>query len=402
MIDLIIRHWIKDYQNINDKKVRESYIVLSGIVGILCNLLLFGGKLAAGLISNSIAVISDAFNNLTDMGSSLVSILGAKLSGSPPDQEHPFGHGRFEYIASLVIAFIIFGVGFELLRDSYDQLRNPAKVIFSYVTLAILGASVLVKMWMFSYNLYISKKIKSSINKGTAYDSLNDSIATGVVILSMILGRFWEFPIDGLAGMFVSLFIIYAGFDIARDTVNLLVGSAPDPEVAARINEIVRNGKHVIGTHELEIHDYGPNRVMASIHAEVPDDVNIVAVHSSIDTLENLISQELGIEIVVHMDPISTDIHKIDTVWAQVSVCLSDMEPKVRIENFRIAQGENKVIVIFDLEIPGPIPESEYLQVTRQVRQRIESGCLNYEVVINKVGRDIRSKEVNGLNLYNR
>ena len=402
MIDLIIRRWIKDYQNVNDKKVRESYIVLSGIVGILCNLLLFGGKLTAGLISNSIAVISDAFNNLTDTGSSLVSILGAKLSSSPPDQEHPFGHGRIEYIASLVIAFIIFGVGFELLQNSYDQWRNPEKVIFSYVTLAILGASVLVKMWMFSYNLYISKKIQSTINKGTAYDSLNDSLATGAVIISMILGRFWDFPIDGLAGMAISLFIIYAGFDIARDTVNLLLGSAPDPKVAARINEIVRNGRHVIGAHELEIHDYGPNRVMASIHAEVPDDVNIVEIHSSIDTLENLISQELGIEIVVHMDPISTDIHKIDTAWAQVSFCLSDMDPEVRIENFRIAQGDNKVIVIFDLEIPAPIPESEYLQITRQVRQRIESGCLNYEVVINKVGRDIRSKEVNGLNLYNR
>ncbi len=402
MIDLIIRRWIKDYQNTNDRKVRESYIVLSGIVGILCNLLLFGVKLTAGLVSNSIAVISDAFNNLTDMGSSLVSILGAKLSSSPPDQEHPFGHGRIEYIASLVIAFIIFGVGFELLRNSYHQLRNPEKVIFSHVTLAILVASVLVKLWMFSYNLYLSKKIKSSINKGTAYDSLNDSIATGVVILSMILGRLWDFPIDGLAGMAVSLFIIYAGFDIARDTVNLLLGSAPDPEVAARINEIVKNGRHVIGTHELEIHDYGPNRVLASIHAEVPDHVNIVEVHSSIDTLENQINQELGIEIVVHMDPISTDNHKIDTAWAQVSVCLNDMERDVRLENFRIAQGENKVIVIFDLEILGPIPESEYLHLTRQVRQRIEAGGLNYEVVIDKVGRCKQIKEVNGLNLFNR
>lgn len=402
MIDLIIRRWIKDHQNINNKDVRESYIVLSGIVGILCNLLLFGGKMAAGLISNSIAVISDAFNNLTDMGSSLVSILGAKLSSSPPDQEHPFGHGRIEYIASLVIAFIIFGVGFELLRNSYEQLKNPEKVIFSYVTLGILGASVLVKLWMFSYNLYISKKIKSTINKGTAYDSLNDSIATGVVILSMILGRFWDFPIDGLAGMAISLFIIYAGFDVARDTVNLLLGSAPDPEVAARINQIVRNGRHVMGTHELEVHDYGPNRVMASIHAEVPDYVDIVEAHSSIDALENQISQELGIEIVVHMDPITTDNHKIAQAWAQVSICLSGMEEEVRLENFRIAQGENKVIVIFDLEILGPIPKSEYLQLASQVRQRIESAGLNFEVVINQVGRDIPNKEANGLNIYNR
>lgn len=397
MIDLIIRGWIRDYQNITDKKVRESYIVLSGIVGILCNLVLFGAKLAVGLISNSIAVISDAFNNLTDMGSSLVSILGAKLSGGPPDEEHPHGHGRFEYIASLVIAFIIFGVGFELLRDSYDQLVHPGEVIFSYVTLAILGLAVLVKLWMFSYNLYISRKIKSSINKGTAYDSLMDSFATSLVIVSMLIGQRWNFPIDGLAGMVISLFILYAGFDVARDTVDLLLGSAPDPEVAARITQIVSGGQHVIGSHDLEIHDYGPNRMVASIHAEVPDDRNIVEVHAAIDTLENQVSQELGIDIVIHMDPISTDCDKIAGVWAEVQSCLSDFDQPVRIQNFRIAQGENKIIVIFDLEIMGPAAEKEYPRISGRVRDRIEAHCPNYDVVINKVGKDIRVKEVYGV-----
>lgn len=397
MINLIIRHWIKDYENVNDKKVRESYIVLSGVVGIICNLFLFSTKLAVGLISNSIAVISDAFNNLTDMGSSLVSILGAKLSGGPPDEEHPHGHGRFEYIASLVIAFIIFGVGFELLRDSYDQMRNPEKVIFSNVTVAILGLSVMIKLWMFSYNLYIARKIKSSINKGTAYDSFNDSIATSFVIVSMFVGRFWDFPIDGLAGMVISLFILYAGFDIARDTVNLLLGSAPDPEVAARINQIVSAGKHVVGTHDLEIHDYGPNRVVASIHAEVPDDKNIVEVHSSIDTLESQIVRELGIDIVIHMDPISTDTSKISRVRSEVQACISDLDQEIRIQNFRIAQGEDKIIVIFDLEILASIPESAYLKVARMVRERIETHCVHHDVVINKVGKDIRNKTANGI-----
>ncbi len=397
MTNLIIRHWIKDYENVNDKKVRESYMVVSGVVGIICNLFLFSSKLAVGLISNSIAVISDAFNNLTDMGSSLVSILGAKLSGSPPDEEHPHGHGRFEYIASLVIAFIIFGVGFELLRDSYDQMKNPEKVIFSYVTVAILGLSVMIKLWMFSYNIYIARKIKSSINKGVAYDSLNDSIATTFVIVSMMVGRFWDFPIDGLAGMAISLFILYAGFDIARDTVNLLLGSAPDPEVAARINQIVSAGKHVVGTHDLEIHDYGPNRVVASIHAEVPDDKNIVEVHSSIDTLESQIILELGIDIVIHMDPISTDTNKITRVRSEVDACISDLVQELRIQNFRIAQGEDKIIVIFDLEILASIPESAYPKMARVVRERIETHCLRHEVVINKVGRDIRPKAVNGM-----
>ncbi len=395
MIKFIIRHWVMDYENVIDKKVRESYIILSGIIGICCNALLFAAKLSAGLLVNSIAIISDAFNNLTDMGSSLVAILGAKLSTKPPDEEHPYGHGRFEYLASLVIALIIFGVGIELLRDSFNKLIHPEKVIFSYTVLIILGLSVLVKLWMFSYNLYIARKIKSGINRGTAYDSLNDSIATSLVLVTMVLGRFVDFPMDGLVGMAISLFILYAGFDIARDTVSLLLGSAPDPVVAARITEIVSAGKHVVGTHDLELHDYGPNRVMASIHAEVPDYMNIVEVHSSIDTLEHRIADELGIDIVVHMDPISTDDYVIAKAKAEIEACIEDMTKDIAIRNFRIAQAENKVIVIFDLEILRAIPEIQYIRVARQVREKIESGCTSYEVVINKVGRNIAVKNQN-------
>lgn len=397
MINFIIQHFISDYENINDKKVRESYIILSGIIGICCNLVLFAAKLSAGLFVNSIAIISDAFNNLTDMGSSLVSILGAKLSTKPPDDEHPYGHGRFEYLASLVIALIIFGVGLELLRDSFNKLIHPEAVIFSYAALVILGVSVLIKLWMFSYNLYIAKKIRSAINKGTAYDSLNDSIATSVVLATMILGRFVDFPLDGLAGIAISLFILYAGFDVARDTVSLLLGSAPDPEIAARITEIVSSGKHVVGTHDLEVHDYGPNRVLASIHAEVPDYMNIVEVHSSIDTLENRITEELGIDIVIHMDPISTDNNRITTVRADIDDCIRDMAKDIGIRNFRIAQAENKIIVIFDLEILAAIPESQYIKVARQVREKIALTCSSYEVVINKVGKNITIKYQNPL-----
>jgi cation diffusion facilitator family transporter len=395
LIKLIIRKWIKDHENVTDKRVREAYVVLSGTVGMLCNLLLFVTKLSVGLLINSIAVISDAFNNLTDMGSSLVSVLSAKLSNRPPDEGHPHGHGRFEYIGSLVVAFIIFSVGYQLLLNSYNKFINPEKVTFSSVTLVILILSVLVKLWMFSYNLFIAKKIKSSINKATAYDSINDSIATSLVIVAIVIGTFTDFPVDGAAGVVISLLILYSGFDIARDTVSLLLGSAPDPEVVERINQIVKSGKHVIGIHELEIHDYGPGRISASIHVEVPDYLNIVEGHASIDVLENQIVEELGIDMIVHMDPISTNINKIEKVKKDVNACVAEAGIKIEILNFRIAQAEKKVIVIFDVEVAAGIPESKYGQIKKIIREKIEEKYEGYEVVINRVNRSNGQMEAN-------
>ena len=385
MIKLIIRKWIKDYENVNDKNVREAYVVLSGVVGIICNLLLFVTKLSIGLLINSIAVISDAFNNITDVGSSLVSILTAKLANRPPDEAHPYGHGRFEYIGSLCVAFIIFSVGYQLMLNSYDKLIHPEKITFSTLTIIILILSVLVKLWMFSYNMYIAKKIKSSINKATAFDSINDSIATSLVIAAMIIGAFTDLPVDGVAGILISLLILYSGFDIARDTVNLLLGSAAEPKVADRINQIIRAGKHVIGTHELEIHDYGPGRKIASIHAEVPDYLNIVEGHSSIDELEQQIAEEFGMDIIVHMDPISTDIEKVEKVKRDIIACISEAEMGIKILNFRIAQAEKGIIVIFDLEVSSEIPESEYGKIKKTIREKIEETCDSYRVVINRV-----------------
>lgn len=388
MIKLIIKRWIKDYEKVNDRVVREAYGVLSGTLGILCNLLLFAAKLAVGVVINSIAVISDAFNNLTDLGSSVVAILGAKLSNRPPDEDHPYGHGRYEYIASLVVAFIIFSVGLELLLSSYDKVIHPEKVTFNAITMVVLIASVLIKLWMFSYNLYIARQIKSSVNKGIAYDSLNDSIATGLVIVSMIVGTFVDVPIDGLAGIAISLLILYAGFSVARDTVSLLLGSAPDPELVENINRIVLAGKHVIGTHDLEVHDYGPSRVMASIHVEVPDYLNIVEVHSSIDTLEEQLIEELGLNVTIHMDPISTDEQKIERVRHDVLDCLDEDDRGIYIKNFRIAQAENKINVIFDLELAPEMNESDYARIKKSIREDIEDKYSSYQVVINKISQN--------------
>lgn len=307
MIKLIIRKFIRNYQDVNDKSVREAYGVLSGILGIICNMSLFALKLLIGLSINSIAVITDAFNNFTDLGSSLISIIGAKLSNRPPDDEHPYGHGRFEYVGALIVSFIIFSVGFNLLKNAFDKIIHPEKVLLNPVSMVILALSVLVKVWMFSYNRYIGKTINSSINRATAYDSLSDVVGTSAVIIATVLGTFVNFPIDGILGVVISLLILYTAFSIAKDTINLILGSTPDPELIKSVNTIVSGGKYVMGTHDLDMHDYGPGRVMASIHAEVPCNINIVEAHSVIDELEEKIEKELGIKIVIHMDPISSE-----------------------------------------------------------------------------------------------
>lgn len=304
MIKIIIRTFIKNHNDISNKQVRESYGILSGILGIMCNLFLFIIKLTIGFYINSIAVISDAFNNLSDLGSSLITIISAKMSNRPADNEHPYGHGRIEYISSLILAFIIFSVGMQLFKTSFSKILSPEKVLYNPLVIIILIISVLVKLWMFSYNNYISKIINSSINKATAYDSLSDAVATSALIVTTFIGKWTELPIDGVAGLIISLLILYTGFSIAKDTVNLLLGSSPDPELVNEINTMILEGKYIIGTHDLNVHDYGPGRIIASIHAEVPDDISIVDIHDVIDDLEKKILDELGVNLVIHMDPI--------------------------------------------------------------------------------------------------
>ena len=304
MIRLIIKKFIKDSENINDKDVREAYGVLSGVLGIICNMLLFTIKLILGFAINSIAVISDAFNNLSDLGTSIITIFGAKLSNRPPDKEHPHGHGRYEYIATLVVSFVIFAVGLKLLGSSFDKILTPQKVTFNIVSMIILSISVLLKVWMFSYNRYIAKLINSSVNRAAASDSLNDVYATAGVIIGTLLGSFVTFPVDGVMGLIISGLIMYTGFNTAKDSVNLLLGALPDPQVIERINELVLSGKNIKGAHDLKVHDYGPGRITASIHAEVSDDANIIDIHSEIDNIELKVKEELGIDMVIHMDPV--------------------------------------------------------------------------------------------------
>lgn len=385
MIKLLIKKFIKDYENTNDKFVRESYGVLSGVVGILCNIFLFILKLSIGLFINSIAVISDAFNNLTDLGSSLIAIIGAKMSNKPPDPEHPHGHGRFEYISSLAVSFIIFFVGLQLFGTSFKKILQPEKVLFSPLSIVILTLSISIKLWMYSYNRYIGKAINSSINKATAQDSLNDVIATSAVIITTVIGNFIDFSIDGIVGVVISLIILYSGFEIAKDTINLLLGSSPDPELVNTIEALVSEGKHIIGTHDLKVHDYGPGRVVASIHAEVPDKSNIVEIHSVIDELEEKIARELGINMVIHMDPISTDIHRINEIHTDITHILQGINETFRADHLRIADGEARTNIIFDLVVPSNISSAEHDSIIALVSEQIGQLNGNFHTVVNIV-----------------
>jgi cation diffusion facilitator family transporter len=304
MIKILIKWFVKNPKDTSNAKVRESYGTLAGIVGGICNFLLFGLKLAVGLIINSISVISDAFNNLSDLASSIIAVVGAKLSNKAPDKNHPHGHGRSEYIATLIVSGIIFVVGIELLKISVDRIINPEIVLFSIPLLIVLSISILVKVWMYSYNRYIGKKINSKVNTAVAMDSLSDIVVTTVIILGIVAGNFIDFPIDGIIGVMLSLLIIYTGYKLSRNTIDVLMGKAADPKLVKQIKGIVLEHKEILGVHDLLVHDYGPDKIIASLHAEVASDLGLVEAHDIIDEMEKKVSKELKIDLVIHMDPV--------------------------------------------------------------------------------------------------
>lgn len=383
MIKYIIKRFIKEDINTNDG--REKLIGLSGVIGIICNALIVSFKLVLGLMVNSIAIISDAFNNLSDIGSSLVSIVTAKLSNLPPDEEHPHGHGRYEYIGSLVVAFIIGVVGIELLKQSYNKILNPSPVLFSLWVFVILSVNILIKLWMYSYNMYIYKAINSKINKATAYDSLSDIIGTSIIMVAMVIGLYTDLPIDGFMGIMIAGLIIYTGFNIAKETVSMLIGSVPDLNVKHQIQTIVNGGDYVIESHDLKIHDYGPGRVSASIHVEVPDFVNIVDAHTSIDQLEKKIKDETNVEITIHIDPISTNKEKVDQTHDLVQELLNEIDDMYYMRNFRLAETKLKLIVIFDLIVPSTINPHDYSVIKHQVEDKLSEVYPDYDIVIDDV-----------------
>lgn len=359
MIDLLARIFIKDRKGYKDAHTRLRYGMLCGAFGIFLNLLLTAGKLLAGSVSGSIAIIADALNNLTDASSSLVTLLGFRISGRRSDREHPFGHGRSEYIAGLIVAMVIVMVGAELLKTSIKKIVSPSPVEFSYLVIGILIASVAVKLYMLCYNRRIGKLINSAAMKATAVDCLSDSVATTLVLISMVLNHLYGWNIDGYCGVLVALFIMYAGFMTAKDIISPLMGQSPDPAFVARIEELVISKPGITGMHDLIVHDYGPSNRIVSLHAEVPADGDILSLHDTVDNIENELAQELGCLAVIHMDPVFKDDERSNAIRDEISRRLLSIDPGVTLHDFRMVAGPTHSNIIFDVLVPHELKLSD-------------------------------------------
>ena len=381
MIKLLVKKFIPGYENVSNPKIRERYGILGGILGIICNLFLFALKLTIGLFLGSIGVISDAVNNLSDTASSLIVIAGTKLSNMRPDEEHPFGHGRFEYISSLIVSFLIMLVGFELFKSSVSKIFTPQPVKYNLPLIVILGASVLVKLWMASYNRWLGTKISSGVLRAAATDSLIDAVSTSIMVISVIVGKFVSFPLDAIMGAVFSLLVIYSGFGIAKDTIDVLLGRAPDMETVDKITDKIVNADGIVGVHDLIVHDYGPGRKMASVHAEVPDTADIVKTHELIDSLEQEIAAELGVHTVIHMDPIATGCEITDKTKTLVLEIVKAIDNRMGIHDFRMTDGEKNINLIFDLELPFALQKDKD-KILSRIKEMLSEKDSRYAAVI--------------------
>lgn len=352
MIELLSRIFIKNRNNVQNPAVRGAYGTLCSVTGIVLNLLLFAGKYLAGVLTGSIAITADAFNNLSDAGSSIITLLGFKIATKEPDPQHPYGHGRFEYISGFIIALIILLLGFELAKSAIGKILAPAPSEWSLVSIIILGVSILVKGYMALYNTRIGSTISSPAMKAVAADSLSDMAATAVVLICSLLEHFFGIQIDGLAGLAVSLFIFYNGVKAAKETIAPLLGTPADRETVSEISRIVLETPCVSGLHDLLVHDYGPGRKFISLHAEVPAGADILEIHDHIDNLEKELYEQLGYQAVVHMDPIALDDEETQQLTQTVREFARSLSDEVNIHDFRMVRGETHTNLIFDVVVP--------------------------------------------------
>ncbi len=376
MVSLLSRWFIKNRDDVSNPETRQKYGILCGILGIALNLLLFLGKAFAGLISGSIAITADAFNNLSDAGSSLITLVGFRLAGQKPDPQHPFGHGRFEYISGLLVSLLILLMGFELGKSSIEKILNPQAVELRWLTGIILIVSIAVKIYMGIYNRSVGKKINSAAMMATMTDSLGDAVATAVVLIATVIGHFTGFSIDGYCGTAVAIMIFIAGFRSAKETISPLLGQPPEPEFVRQIEQTVLSHKTVAGIHDLIVNDYGPGRKIVSLHAEVPADANVWDAHDLIDNIEQEIALKLGCIAVIHMDPIVTDDETTVSLRKAISEEVKTLHPGITVHDFRAVPGPTHTNVIFDAVLPfdSKLTEAEALEkITTMVAQNHEN-----------------------------
>ena len=381
MISLLAKWLIPNRDKVENSEVRRAWGSLCGFMGIALNLLLFAGKLAAGALSGSIAVTADAFNNLSDAGSSVVTLLGFRLAGKKPDADHPFGHGRMEYVSGLAVAGLILLMGAELAKSSVEKILRPEAVSFSWLAAAILLVSIGVKVYMYLYNKAVGKKIRSAAMAAIASDSLSDTAATAAVLLAMLVGHWSGVQLDGWTGLLVALFILWSAVQAARDTVSPLLGQSPDPLLVKEIEELVMAHDAVVGVHDLVVHDYGPGRRIISLHAEVPADGQVLALHDVIDNIEAELSRKLHCEAVIHMDPVVVGDPQVDALHEKVAALVRTIDPRITIHDFRIVPGATPTNLIFD----AVIPFDERLtrpQVAAQICQLVQGLDGRYRAVV--------------------
>ncbi len=352
MTNFLVKTFVKDYEKTDNLKVRERYGTLSSVVGIVCNIILFVAKFAMGTLAGSIAIISDGFNNLSDCASCVVTLFGYKMATKPADKDHPFGHGRVEYLTSLVIAIVIIMVGFELFTGSIDKVLHPTKVTFSYVVLATLIISIVVKVWMGLFNRKLGKKINSSVMLATSKDSMNDVVATSATVVALVASMWTDAPIDGIMGIVVSLFILLSGFDIVKETVDELLGQPADEELVTKLSEMVEENPYALGMHDLIIHSYGPGNLIGSVHIEVDGKGNIMEIHDVIDELERDIYEELGVRMTIHMDPVEMDNELLNECKNMMIGIVKNINKDLSLHDFRMVTGPSHTNLIFDLVVP--------------------------------------------------
>ena len=352
MTKFLIQKFIKNPDDINNLKVRRNYGTLSSVVGIICNVFLFILKYIMGTLSGSISVVSDAFNNLSDSAGCMVTLLGYKLASKPADKDHPFGHGRMEYLTALTIAVLILIVAFELFRNSVNKIIHPEKLTFSLIVLISLLVSILIKLWMSFFNAFLGKKINSSVMLAAAKDSRTDVIATSSTCIAVISSLYTNLPVDGIMGLVVSLFIFKSGIDIVKDTVDNLLGKPVDSDIVYAIKEMVGESDKIIGIHDLVVHNYGPGNMIGSLHAEVKSNEDFVFVHDMIDELERRIHRELNILMTIHMDPIETDNEQVNLSLDMIRNIILDIDPCLQIHDFRLVAGDTHTNLIFDIVVP--------------------------------------------------
>lgn len=382
MINFLVKKFIKNHEDIQNEKVRSSYGILCSIMGIIFNVILFIIKYIAGLISGSIAITADAFNNLSDAGSSIITLIGFKFAGMEPDLEHPFGHGRIEYISGFAVSVLIILMGAELLKSSFEKIINPQSIDTSIVSFVILIISIMIKLYMSIYNKNIGEKINSSGMKATATDSRSDCIATFVVLLSMLVTKLTNFNIDGYSGFIVAGFILYAGYDAAKETLSPLLGKLPDKSLVKSIEDIVLKYEDIVGIHDLVVHDYGPGRLMISLHAEVPGSGDIFILHDEIDSAERELNEKLHCEAVIHMDPIDTDNKEVMKMKDKVGQMIkSEIDEIISIHDFRMVKGPTHTNIIFDAVIPPKYKMTEK-EVEEKIKEIVKSNFNNYFAIV--------------------